>query len=212
MKSKNILLIILLLTAIATKSYCSDADSLKTAFNLGIAGGISQGQSLSGDLYIGALIPIKREKIEANLGYSFFLNETSYQDIEGLEFQSHGLFIEGNFHFNMNMYAGLKFAYNLNWVDEHSQTQFESNSSNNSPTFFAGKSIYTHLGFFKELTKSFSMKVQGQVGIHNYKMDEGKYWQLFGDSDESLNLAQFGIETKNQILYNLSIGLIYKLK
>ncbi len=187
----------------------SDADSTKMRMALGVNGGISQNNSLSGDIYGGVVIPINKNRLETNFGYSFFKNITDYGGVKELQFSSHGLFLEGNYYFTEGFYGGARFAINFNWVDKESQEKFEIYPDTDSPTFFSGIAGYGHLGYHLSIGEKFGIKLQGQIGLHNYKIAEG--WLLIDNSSSDVRNAQFGIERHAELLYNLSIGLTFKL-
>jgi hypothetical protein len=187
----------------------SDTDSTKMRISLGATGGISQINSLSGDIYGGLIIPINTNKLETNFGYLFFKNNTDYSGVKDLQFRSHGLFMEGNYYFTKGFYGGARFAINFNWVDKESQEKFEIYPDTDSPTFFSGIAGYGHLGYHLSIGEKFGIKLQGQIGLHNYKIAEG--WLLIDNSSSDVRNAQFGIERHAELLYNLSIGLTFKL-
>jgi len=113
------------LTFLSNSLSASDTDNTKMRLILGVTGGISQNNSLSGDIYGGATILINTNKLETNFGYSFFKNNTDYSGVKGLHFSSYGLFMEGNYYFTEGFYGGARFAINFNWVDKKSQEKFE---------------------------------------------------------------------------------------
>jgi len=78
-----------------------------------------------------------------------------------------------------------------------------------SPTFFSGISGYGHLGYHLPIGQHIGIKLQGQIGLHNYKIAQG--WLLIDNSSSDVRSAQFGIERHARFLYNLSIGLVFKL-
>lgn len=186
----------------------SNSNDAKMRISFGAAGGISQHSSLSGDIYGGLVVPVNRNKLETNFGYSFFKNNTDYSGVKDLLFSSHGLFIEGNYYFTEGFYGGARFAINFNWVDKESQEKFKNYPDTDSPTFFPGTAGFAHLGYHLPISKKIGIKLQGQIGLHNYKITEG--WLLIDTSDDARN-AQYGIERHAELLYNLSIGLTFKL-
>ncbi len=194
---------------ISSSLSASNTDSVKVKIILGLNGGISQSNSLSGDIYGGAIIPINTNKLETNFGYSFFKNNTDYSGVKELHFSSHGLFIEGNYYFTEGFYGGARFSVNFNWVDKESQEKFEIYPDIDSPTFFSGIAGYGHLGYHLSIGENIGIKLQGQIGLHNYKISEG--WLLIDNSSSDVRNAQFGIERHAELLYNLSIGLTFKL-
>ena len=189
------------------KSFCSDKDK----FSIGLTGGMSQNKSFSGDLYLGTTLSLYSEKLknlEVNTGYSFFSNKTSYRGINNLQFKSHGLFTEGNYYFTEGLYGGLRFAINFNWIDKESQKLFDNQPDIDSPTFFIGTAAYGHIGYYKPMGKNVGIKMQAQIGLHSHKVTQG--WQI-GTSDNPIREAQRGIENHIEFLYNLSIGIVFKL-
>jgi len=56
---------------------------------------------------------------------------------------------------------------------------------------------------------TFGIKLQGQIGLHNYKIAQG--YLLIDNSSSDLRNVQHGIERHAELLYNLSIGLTFRL-
>lgn len=197
------------LTITSITVFGSDKDSTKIRMALGATGGLSQYSSLSGDIYGGVIIPFNLNKAEINFGYTYLKNGTDYSGVKDLEFNSHGLFIEGNYYLIKGLYGGLKFAINFNWVDNESQKKFDIYPDTDSPTFFSGIAGYGHIGYYQPIGENFGIKLQGQIGFHNYKISEG--WLLIDNSSNDLRDAQHGIESHAELLYNLSLGLTFRL-
>lgn len=210
---KNIVLLFYLfgLILFVNKSYCAERDTTKIKFLIGVTGGLSQNNFLSGDLYCGVSIPLKSNRVEVNFGYSHFSNKATYRKVKDLQFKSHGLFIEGNYQINSGLYVGVKAAFNLNWVDENSQKLFDNYSDIKAPILFSGKAYYGQIGYYYPIGTIIGIKGHFQAGLHNYRIGEGRHWQIFNNSDSSFRDSQFGIEWRIGFLYNLSIGLIIKL-
>jgi hypothetical protein len=207
---KNTLLICLLgLTMFSNSSFGSDSERTSRRGALGVTGGLSQHGSFSGDIYGGANVPINKINIEVNGGYSYFKNSTDYQGVKDLQFDSHGLFVEGNYFIDRGLYCGIRFALNFNWVDKVSQEKFDNFPDVDSPTFFSGIAGYGHLGYYQLIGKNIGLKLQGQIGLHNYKISEG--WLLVNNSDDDIRNEQFGIERHAEVLYSLSVGLVFRL-
>ena len=172
---------------------------------IGLSRGLSQNNSICGDLYFGAALPFEQHNIEAYLGYSFFANETEYRGVRGLEFKSYGLFVEGNYFITEGLYGGMRFALNFNRVAESSQAKFDDYSDIVSPGSFTGTAGYGQIGYLQPIGYRFSLKVQGQVGIHSYKIKEGAI--LFNLSSYRRDAPT---ERHTNFLYNLSLGLMYR--
>lgn len=184
-------------------------DSTKVRVLIGAAGGLSQHRSFSGDVYGGVILPLKSKKVNANIGYTYFQNSTSYSQVNDLKFSSHGLFLEGNFYLMKGFYAGLKLSVNLNLVDKTSQQKFDIYPDTDSPTFFGGTAGYLNLGYHKSIVDKIGIKLQGQIGLHNYKISEN--WLLIDNTDDDFRDEEFGIESHAEFLYNFSIGFTYQL-
>ena len=200
----------LLIIAIGLISFLNNgiASDLEKSRMIGLNGGLSQNNFISGDLYVGMALPFEQQNVEVNLGYSFFRNKTEYQGVRDLKFNSHGLFLEGNYFIIHGLYGGVRFALNFNQVDKSSQAKFDDYSIVDSPTFFTGIAGYGQIGYRQPISNKLSLKVQGQVGIHNYKIAEG--YILIDNSSYDPRDAQYGIETHADFLYNLSLGLAYR--
>ena len=208
MKNSNYLVTFLIgLIMFSLPAFGSNQDSTKISFSLGISGGLAQYNSFSGDLYGGVTIPFQDKKAEINLGYLYFVSNTDYEDIQDLEFSSHGLFLEGNYYLKKGFYTGLRFAVNFNWVDKESQKKFDNIPDIDSPTFFSGIAGYGQLGLCLPIGNKLGIKLQGQIGIHNYQIAQG--WLLIDNSNSDLRKAEIGIYRHAALLYNLSVGLTY---
>ena len=79
-------------------------------------------------------MPVRKKFFEANAGNTTFVNETSYQGIQDLKFNSHGIFLEGNYFMIKGLYCGLRLAFNLNHVTKDSQAKFDVYTNIDSPT------------------------------------------------------------------------------
>ena len=205
MGNKLLLILILLLLSV---NIMIASDSKKT-FAVGLTGGLSQKNYYSGDLYGGIVLPAGKTSFEANVGYTSFANETSYQGIHDLKFNSHGVFMEGNYFMIKGLYCGLRLALNLNHVTKASQAKFDNYSNIKSPTTFFGQAVYGQVGYYQSLGERFGIKIQGQIGFHNYKISQG--WMISSGSDSSLRDEQHGIERHGDFLHNISIGLVLNL-
>jgi hypothetical protein len=208
MKNRFLLCLVGLIISSITL-FASDNGNTNRRINLGVTGGLSQCSSLSGDVYGGVILPFNPNKTEINFGYTYFKNSTDYSGVKDLEFNSHGLFIEGNYYLIKGLYGGLKFAINFNWVDNQSQKKFEAYPDIDSPTFFPGIAGYGHVGYYLPMGDTFGIKLQGQIGLHNYKIAQGCL--LIDNSSSDLRNVQHGIERHAELLYNLSIGLTFRL-
>jgi hypothetical protein len=208
---RKIFICFLGLTFISFTLIGSNNRNEKTKIALGLTGGLSQYNTLSGEIYCGGIIPINSNNFEINIGYNQFNGKTNYKKISPLGYNAHGAFVEGNIILPSNIYLGLKLNYNLNWIDDNSQKIFDKTINVESPEFFAGKSGFSHVGYRLPLSNKFLMKFQGQIGFHNFKIAEGSYWQIGSGSNHPSQEAKAGIETKLHLLYNLNVGLNYKL-
>ena len=204
MKYMRLTLCLLLLILFANKSLCAERDARGKRFSIGVTGGIAQNNSFSGDLY-GAL---RFKKNDLNFGYLHFGNKTSYRGVSDLHFKSHGLFVEGNHYLIGGLYGGLRFAINFNWVNKESQKLFENKPNINSPTFFSGIAGYGQIGYCQPIGGTFSIKFQTQIGLHNYRISQG--WFLIDTSNDDFNNERLGVERHAELLYNLSIGLLFR--
>ena len=203
-KQKRFVIGLLLVILFANKSLCTERDAREKRFSVGVTGGIAQSNSFSGDLY-GAL---RFKKNDLNFGYLNFGNKTSYKGVSDLQFKSHGLFVEGNHYLIGGLYTGLRFSVNFNWINKESHKLFDNNPNLDSPTFFSGIAGYGQIGYCHPIGNTFSIKIQTQIGLHNYKISQG--WFLIDNSNDDFRNERLGIERHAEILYNLSIGLLFK--
>jgi hypothetical protein len=194
---------------ISTTLFGSAADSTKNKLSLGITTGLSQAAFFSGDIFVEGILPIHSHKLGLAFGYLHFQNTTDYGGVKDLGFSSHGFFSEGNYYFTDGFYGGLRLALNFNWVAGESQKKFDAVPDKNSPTFFTGIAKYLHLGYHLPIGKNTGIKLQGQIGLHNYKISEG--WLLIHNSSNDIRDEQSGIEKHLEFLYNLSAGFTLKL-
>jgi hypothetical protein len=199
---------ILGLIMISTALSASVTDSTKNNVTLGISAGLAQNTSFSADVFVESILPIHSHNFGMSFGYLHFKNTTDYSGVKDLEFSSHGLFTEGNYYFSDAFYGGLRFALNFNWVVGESQKKFDDVPDIDSPTFFTGIAGYMHLGYHQPIGKNIGIKLQGQIGLHNYKIAQG--WLLVDNSSDDIRNAQFGIEKHAAFLYNLNVGFTYK--
>ncbi len=203
---KKFLIFTAILLLISNYGYSQKIDSLNNNFHLGFLGGINQINSFNFDAFGGTKINILSTSVEANFGYSYFQNLTNYNVVNDILYYSHGLYAEGNYFLNSIFYAGIRLNLNVNRVDKDSQTRFDAINGINSPTFFTGIATFAQLGIYHSLTPKISFRMQGQIGIHNFKIaQDAIYFSNSSDRD-----AQFGIESRSEFLYNLTTGLIFK--
>jgi hypothetical protein len=154
-------------------AYSSDTDSIPSKFQIGLKGGISQNNTFSGDVSFGFVFKLNKKRTEVNAGYTYFNNTTDFDQVEDLLYFSHGLFGEINFFLISNFYAGARLSVNMNFVDEESQNKYSRNSDRDPPTYFTGMSACGQLGYSQPIGKSFCIRLQGQIGVHNYRMATG---------------------------------------
>ena len=93
-------------------------------------------------------------------------------------------------------------------MDKDSQKKFDAINGVNSPTLFTGRAGFIQLGAKHNLNNKISLRIQGQLGIHNFKIAQDAIY--FNNSNDRIRNAQFGIEHRSEFLYNLSTGLFYK--
>jgi hypothetical protein len=211
MKNKILIISLFGLTLFANKSFCTEKETTENKFFVGVTSGLSQNNSLSGDLYGGINIPLKKMKLDVNFGYSVFKNKTSYSGVNNLQFISHGLFIEGNYYLIEGLYTGLRIAVNYNWINDNSQKLFDNYPDIESPKGFSGTASFLNIGYNQPIGNNVCLKLQAQIGIHNHRVAEGWYWSLSDNSSNDFRAAQFGVERHYEFLYNISIGLVFKL-
>ncbi len=197
---------------ITIKAYCSDSDSLQSKFHFGLTGGFSQSSSLSGDFFGGLIFPLNSNRIESNIGYSYFKNKTDFDNVIDLWYYSHGVFGEANFFLISNVYAGARLSVNMNFVDKESQNMYDKISPKDPPTYFTGIAGFGQLGFIQPVGKRINFRLQGQIGIQNYRIATGALYFSNSNSPIPDNMKdKYAEEKQSKFLYNLSLGLIIKL-
>jgi hypothetical protein len=206
---KKYLFTILLLLPLVKLGYGQEVDSPQNNFQFGVLGGVNQIRAINSDVLGGTKIIVLSKSVEANLGYSYFQNLTNYNAVKDILYFSHGVFAEGNYFFNSIFYAGLRLNLNMNWVERDSQKKFDAVSGVNSPTFFTGRATFVQLGMHHNIAKNISLRIQGQLGIHNFKIAQDAVY--FNNSSDRFRNAQFGIEHRSDFLYNLCGGLFLKI-
>jgi hypothetical protein len=194
------------------KGNCMVPDSSPKLFLVGLTGGISQNNSFSGDIYGGYIFPVNSTKGEAIFGYTYFDNTTNFDNVKDLVYSSHGVFGELNYFLTSKIYAGARFSINMNFVDKESQNKYEQVSIKDPPVYFTGKAILGQVGYNQPLSRNASIRLQGQLGVHNYQMETGI---VYFSNDRSPVPDQFkdkyAKELQLKILTNLSLGFIIRL-
>jgi hypothetical protein len=187
-----------------TKTSYAEADSLGYKYVLGFAGGISQYNNFSADIYFGFPISMKNGQMDLNIGYTHFKNQTNFDGVKDLLFSSHGIYVDANFLLSAQFYTGFRFAVNGNWVDKASQEEYDQSSSRKPPTYFSGLAWLGYLGFNQALGSHLSLRLQTQLGLQNYKIANGSL--LFSNSNTPTT-ASYTEEKRIKFLYNLSLGV-----
>ncbi len=210
MKDKTLLLIWIFALSFLTLSVkASDKDSTKSQYSFGITSGYAQNGTLSGNAYFGLSFPYRDQSFDLNFGYQYFESLTEYGGVQDLVFHSHGLFSEGNFYVSPNLYLGLRLALDFNLVEQTSRNRFAPLIEIDSPELFTGFSLFTQLGYRIPVTEHLGIKLEGQIGLHNYWISEG--WIIIPSSDSQVRNARFGTYRRFGFLYNLNLGLHYRL-
>ena len=216
MKDKNVSKLKIFITigilAISIKANCSNFDNLQNKFHFGLIGGFSQSSSLSGDFLGGLIFPLDSNKIELNIGYSYFKNKTNFDNVKDLWYYSHGVFSDFNFFFVSNIYIGARLSANMNFVDKESQNMYDEISPKKPPTYFTGIASYAQIGFIQPIGKRINFRLQGQIGIQNYRIATGALY--FSNSSSPIPDSikdRYAEEQQSKFLYNLSLGLMIKL-
>ena len=203
-------LILIALCAFAIKGVCSGLDSLQYKFHFGLSGGLSQNNSLSGDIYGGMVIPLNSYIIETNFGYTYFKNTTDFDNVKDLLYYSHGIFGEANYFLTSHFYGGVRVSLNMNFVDKASQKKYDEASTRNPPTYFTGIAGFGQLGYNLPIGRKINLRLQGQVGVQNFHIATGALY--FSNSNPPFNISdRYTEEKQSKLLYNLSVGLIVKL-
>jgi hypothetical protein len=207
--SKIRVLIVIGLFFFSFYGYCIDPIISTKKFHFGLTGGFSQNSSMSGDIFGGYIFTLNSTKSEANFGYTYFDNTTNFDNVKDIVYSSHGLFGEFNYYMTPKIYTGARFAINMNFVDEESQRKYEQNSIKDPPIYFNGKAILGQIGYNQKLIKNSSLRVQGQLGVHNYQMETGA---VYFSNDHSPVPAQFkdkyAKELQLKLLFNLSASFL----
>lgn len=198
-------IIILIFSSVSILSFGNDSLTIKPV--LGITGGIAQTISFSGSIYGGIMLPYRDSKVEVTTGYSYFSNKTQFYHFNDIHYYSHDLYIECNYYFINNLYAGINLGTSFNFVDSDSQKKFDNyNTDIVAPVFFMGYYGLGNFGYLHQIGKSLNLKIQAQMGLHAYQIIEG--WMFSTDSD-SRYLDYIYSEAHIEVLYNLSLGLLY---
>lgn len=202
------IVVLIVLFAFTTRGNCAGADSLQIKIHLGLNGGISRNNSLSGDIFGGLTIPYNLQKIEANLGYTYFENTTDFDNVQDLLYFSHGVFAEANYFLNKNIYAGARISLNMNFVDKESQNKYDLLSIRNPPTYFTGIAAFGQIGYNQPIVKKVNLRLQGQIGLQNYRIANGA---LYFSNTDLITTDRYTEELQAKLIYNLTIGFIVQL-
>ncbi len=202
------IVVLIVLFAFTTNGNCAITDSLQNKLHFGINGGINRNNYLSGDIFGGVIIPINSEKIEANIGYANFKNKTDFDNVKDLLYISHGIFGEANYFINKNIFVGTRLSLNMNFVDNESQNKYDLVSNRNPPTYFTGIGYFGQLGYNQAIGQRVNFRLQGQIGLQNYKMATGA---LYFSNMNSPSTDRYTEENQVKLLCNLTLGLIVKL-
>jgi hypothetical protein len=192
----------------SAKNIHAASDSLGYQFITGFAGGISQQNSFSADVYVGFPFASKTGLMELNAGYTHFRNQTNFDGVKDLAFSSHGIYVEWNYFFRPKLYTGIRLAVNGNWVDEASQDKYDQVSTRKPPTYFSGTAGLGHLGFNQTLGSNVCIRLQTQLGIQNFRIANGSL--LFSNTDTPTSIG-YTEEKRIRLLYNLSLGLVVRI-
>lgn len=178
-----------------------------SSFHFGLLGGYSQNKQLTGDIYGGLNVFVNNKLSEVNLGYTFFDNQTNFDNVNNIYYRSHGLFGEFNYFFSPKFYVGIKSSLNMNFVDSVSQIRYELLSPRNAPTYFTGLAFFLQSGFKQNISKNISLRLQGQLGVQNYHIANGALY--FSNSSYQYESEEYKEEIQSRFLYNISLGLTY---
>ena len=201
-------LLLISLCAFTIKGVCSNRDSLHVKFQIGLTGGFSQNNSMAGDIYLGFVSPKISKKLEFNIGYNYFKNTTDFDNVKDLLYYSHGVFGEANYFLTSNIYAGAKLSVNMNFVDKASQNKYDLFNTRNPPTYFTGIAGFGQIGYNQPIGKVINLRLQGQIGLQNYRIATGA---LYYSNMDSPTTDSYTEEKQTKFLYDLSLGLIIKL-
>lgn len=135
----------------------------------GLMAGVNQEDHLMIDA---ALIDFSTmtDRMEANIGYSYFQASTEYNDFENFSFSSHNIYVDANYFFFKGFYIGGRVGLNFNWVPQdtrNSFTAFEEASGiidMDSPVNFFGYAASANVGLVLPITENLAFKAQGQLG------------------------------------------------
>ena len=205
--NRTIALTVLLLVAFAIEGAASPPDSLQAPLRVSFLGGVGAQGRPGGDLYLSRRIGLGSRAIEAGAGYHYYASEAAYYGVSGLTYHAHGLFGEANIFFTRLFYAGVRAALDLNWVEDRSQELFES-LDRKAPTFFTGQAVFGQVGLVQPIIPRVNVRVQGQFGLHFYKVAQGA---LYFDNSDRATMERLGVERGEDVVYRLSLGLAFAL-
>jgi len=190
-----------------TMNVWSSNNGQNSSFHFGFLGGYNQNMQLSGDMYGGLNVILNKKQSEVNFGYTYFDNQTMFDNVYNMLYRSHGMFCEFNYFFVPKVYVGVKSSLNMNFVDTDSQIRYELSSPRNAPTYFTGLAFFLQSGFKQNISKNICLRLQGQLGVHNYHIATGAIY--FSNSTYLYESEKYIEEIQSRFLYNISAGLTY---
>jgi len=208
---RTITLISFLLLLSLSKAVCQNPDSSKIRIMPGFLIGYDQKSKINEEIYGSIRFNKKKFPIELKIGLKHDANNTNFNDVKDLHFDTYSVLVDANFYLIKNFYAGLRLTMDFNNVDSKSQDIYQSVKSSDPPVFFSGSSFLGQIGYCQPIFKNrIYLRIQGQVGVRSYHIANGSLY--FSSSYITTNTPSYREEVHTESLYNISLGLGYRIK
>lgn len=184
---------------------CIERDSSKAVLMVGVLGGITQHANVGMNIISGCRLQIDKHKFEIIGGALFNESSTNYKNLKNLTYRSYGFCGGGNYFLTDHFYLGGLFSFDLSWMNPETASKYVTYTRFSS--FFTGVTGLAQLGYNCRLSNRWHMRIQSQFGLNSYELFASK------SNDPNIIIQESRIKSlQNDILYNVSIGLVYILK
>ena len=172
------------------------------SLDLGISGGFNNYKNIKGEIFLNSSINLLKRPAELRVGLCNRDYELSFANLNNLKASSIGIFGDLLIYpFNFGLNLGIRWELvNLNWLNEDSKSRIDLERDYSPFSLYYGSAIFFQIGYDINLSNVIGLKIYGQRGIHYFSISNGS------STSGSYSL------TKVDFIYNLNIGITFKIK
>jgi hypothetical protein len=185
-------------------TFCTAQNKSFRGISFGLGGGYTNFQTITQEGFVQLNFNIAQRPFEPKIGVSHHVFESSLGEIDHLESESVGLFLEATiFPFHKYFFAGFRAdVITFNWLTNGALNRLNIGSSSD---VFSGMNFYGIAGLDIPLFSRVNLRIYGMPGIQQYKISDGTF--------SSGNYVFDGTTQEESVgfVYQVNLGLVIRL-